>query len=330
MTTPRANEISTRVTDALGIRYPIVQGGLARIAKAQLAAAVSNAGGFGQLAMGGMASPDLLRDEIRKVKSVCDKPFGVNFPIGHIKIDPFLDVALEEGVSAVSFTGGNPWPFMARVKATATKIIILVAGPEQARKAEDAGADLIATVGYEGGGHLGRTDLTTIVGVPLVCKAVRVPVIAGGGISDGDGLVAALALGADGVEIGTRFVAVREASAHDKYKEFIVGANDAATAVISRSLGTPGRVLANAWSRKIIDAESSGASRDEVLSLVGAAANERGVIQGDIETSVLWAGQAVALIHDIPSAADVIERMIQEARSRIRELNGLIRPNIKP
>lgn len=191
-------------------------------------------------------------------------------------------------------------------------------------KAEQAGADVVATVGYEGGGHLGRTDLTTFVGVPLVMDAVTIPVVAGGGIADGRGLAAALALGADGVEVGTRFIAVREAFAHENYKAALL--RTANTVIIKRSLGQPGRALANEWARRFLEAEANGTSREILLEMVGAEANERGVFRGDIEGSLLWAGQAAALIKDIPSAREFIERMVAEARTsaaRVATLAGL-------
>lgn len=318
------DRLETRATRVLGIRYPIIQGGLARIARAELAAAVSNAGGLGQIAMAGVATtPELLRAEIHKAKALTSAPFAINFPIGHLKIDALLDVVMEEKVAAVSLTRGNPRPAIARLAGSGIRVLVLVSGPEQAMKAEQAGADVVATVGYEGGGHLGRTDLTTFVGVPLVVDAVSIPVVAGGGIADGRGLAAALALGADGVEVGTRFIAVREAFAHENYKKALLRA--AETVIVKRSIGQPGRALVNEWSRGFLEAEAKGTPRDVLLGMVGAEANERGVFHGDIEGSLLWAGQAAALIGDIPTAAEFIARMISEARTsaeRVAKLAG--------
>lgn len=321
------DRLETRATRALGIRYPIIQGGLSRIARAELAAAVSNAGGLGQIAMAGVATtPELLRAEIHKAKALTSAPFAINFPIGHLKIDALLDVVMEEKVAAVSLTRGDPRPAIARLAGSGIRVLVLVSGPEQAMKAEQAGADVVATVGYEGGGHLGRTDLTTFVGVPLVMDAVSIPVVAGGGIADGRGLAAALALGADGVEVGTRFIAVREAFAHENYKAALLHA--ANTVIIKRSLGQPGRALVNQWTRAYLAAETNGTSREALLEMVGAEANERGVFRGDIEGSLLWAGQAAALIGDIPSAQEFIERMVAQARisaKRVWTLAGLDR-----
>lgn len=314
------DRLETRATRALGIRYPIVQVGLARIATAGLAAAVSEAGGLGQIAVAGLADATRLRAEIRKARRLTDAPFGVNFPVGHLAIDALLDAAVEEGIAAVSFTGGNPRAYVRRLERSGIRVLVLVSGPEQARKAEQAGADVIATVGFEGGGHIGRSDLTTMVAVPLVTRAVKVPVLAGGGIADGNGLAAALALGADGVEVGTRFVAVREAFAHDNYKAAVVAADASATVVVKRSLGTPGRALANAWTERILAAEAEGRSPDTIVSMTRGDANERGVVHGDMETGLLWAGQAAAIVRDVPTAGEVVERMVEEARQAVERL----------
>lgn len=319
------DRIETRATRALGIRYPIVQGGLARIAKAELAAAVSNAGGMGQIAVAGLDQPDQLRAEIRKAKRLTDAPFGINFPIGHLPIDALVDIALEEGVAAMSFTGGNPKPYIRRLEGTGIHILVLVSGPEQAQKAEQAGAHVIATVGFEGGGHIGRSDLTTMVAVPLVVRAVGIPVLAGGGIADGHGLAAALALGADGVEVGTRFIAVKEAFAHDNYKAAVVSANVDDTVVVKRTLGIPGRALANAWTEKILAAEAAGQPREAVLGMVRSDSNERGVIGGDMESSLVWVGQAAAMVGDVPGAGEVIERMVAEAKSAAERMLEMMR-----
>ena len=194
--------MDTRATRLLGIRLPIVQGGLARVAFADLAAAVSNAGGLGQISTVGLGTPERLRAEIRRCRALTDKPFGVNFPIGRFDLMPLLEVALEEGVRVVALTAGNPRPYIRRCEGTGARTLVLTAGPELARKAEAAGADLVATVGYEGGGHIGRGDETTLVMVPRVVAAVKIPVLASGGIATGAGLLAALALGAEGVRDG--------------------------------------------------------------------------------------------------------------------------------
>lgn len=309
----------TRVTEMLGIALPIVQGGLARVAGAELCAAVSGAGGLGQISTVGLDGPEGLRAEIRRCRSLTDRPFGVNFPLGRFDITPMLEVALEEGVAVIALTAGNPAPWVRRINGAA-KTLVLTAGPELARKAEAAGADMVATVGFEGGGHIGRGDETTLVMVPRVARAVSIPVLASGGIADGRGLVAALALGAEGVEMGTRFVATREARAHPAYKQALVAAQPEGTMLIKRSIGQPGRVLRSAHAEAIVAAEARG---DELLPLIAGEANARGVEGGDLAGSYLWAGQCVGLIEDLPSAGEVVRRMGEEARSLLARLGGL-------
>lgn len=323
---PVANpeRIDTAASRALGIRYPIVQGGLARIARADLAAAVSEAGGLGQIAVAGLAEPDALRAEIRKARKLTQRPLGVNFPVGHMKLEHLVDLAVEEDIDVVSFTGGNPKPYIDRIRGSGVRILVLVSGPEQARKAEQAGADVLATVGYEGGGHIGRSDLTTLVAIPLVVQAVSIPVLAGGGIADGRGLAAALALGADGVEVGTRFIATREAHAHPNYKDAVLRAGTDETVVIKRSLGTPGRALANDWTRRILELERTQQPKESVLELVRADANERATEAGDMEQSVAWLGQSAALVGDIDGAGQVVHRMVAEAVAATRRLEALL------
>lgn len=315
--------IATRVTALLGIRYPIVQGGLARVAFARLAAAVSNAGGLGQISSVGLDTPERLRAEIRLCRSLTDMPFGVNFPIGRSDITPMLDAALEEGVRVVALTAGNPAPYIRRCGQVGARTLVLTAGPELARKAEAAGADLVATVGVEGGGHIGRGDETTFVMVPRVVAAVGIPVLASGGIATGAGLLAALALGAEGVEMGTRFVASTEAAAHDAYKQALAAAGPADTMLIKRSLGIPGRVLASPYARRIADAEARGAPREEILAMVAGTVNARGSDDGDLEESFVWAGQCVGLIDRVEPAGEIVARLVAEAADGLRRLRSM-------
>jgi enoyl-[acyl-carrier protein] reductase II len=320
--------MQTRVTEALGIRYPIVQGGLARVATAELAAAVSNAGGLGQIATagigadrsGGLCTPEELRAEIRRCKALTDKPFGVNYPLGRNPVEALLDVALEEGVAVIALTAGNPAPHMARCKAGGAKVLVLTAGPELAKKAEAAGADMVATVGYEGGGHLGRGDETTLVMVPRVVAAVRIPVLASGGIATGAGLLAALALGAEGVEMGTRFVATTEARAHANYKAALAAAQPEDTVIFKRSLGTPGRVLASPHVSAVLAAEARGAPKEEVVPMILGGVNALGTDAGELDRAFVWAGQCVGLIGAVEPAGAVIRRMVEEARERLAAL----------
>lgn len=323
---PPPAAIETRVTRMLGIRYPIVQGGLARVAFADLAAAVSNAGGLGQIAIAGLDTPERLRAEIRRCRALTDKPFGVNFPIGRTDITPLLDAALDEGVRIVALTAGNPAPYIRRCQEVGAKTLVLTAGPELARKAEAAGADLVATVGFEGGGHIGRTDETTMVMVPRVVAAVRIPVLASGGIATGAQMLAALALGAEGVEMGTRFVATVEAHAHAAYKQALAAAEPADTMLIKRSLGMPGRVLNSPYARRIVAAEADGTPREALIAMIRGEMNAVGTERGDLENSYVWAGQCVGLIDRVEPAGDIVRRMAAEAAAGLARLRGLFPP----
>ncbi len=322
--------IRTRVTELLGIRYPIVQGGLARVATAELAAAVSNAGGLGQIASagigaersGGLCTPAELRAEVLRCKALTDKPFGVNFPIGRSPIEALLEAALEAGAPVIALTAGNPAPHIPRCKAAGAKVLVLIAGPELAKKAEAAGADMVATVGYEGGGHLGRGDETTMVMVPRTVAAVKIPVLASGGIASGAGMLAALALGAEGVEMGTRFVATTEARAHANYKNALATAKPEDTRVIKRTLGMPGRSLDSGHVRAILAAEAAGAPKEVILPMVLGAMNALGTDQGELEQGFVWAGQCVGLIEDVVPAGEVIARMVAEARAGLARLGS--------
>ncbi|QCJ41913.1 nitronate monooxygenase [Bacillus sp. S3] len=306
----------TRVTETLGIRIPIIQGGLAYLAYSELAAAVSNAGGLGQITAMSLSNPEQLREEIRKVKHLTKHPFGVNFAIGQHgrPFVDFLQVAIEEEVPVVSMTGGNPAPIFDQLKGTTIKKLVLVAARRQAIKAEQLGADAVMVVGQEGGGHLGRDDIGTMVLIPQVVDAVSIPVIASGGIGDGRGLMAALSLGAEGVEMGTRFIATKECiHAHEVYKQRLVEGTEADTVVIKRSLGAPARAIANPWTEQILEIEKKNANYDQLKEFISGTANKRYIYEGDEGKGFAWAGQVMGLIKDIPSVSVLFERMIHDA-----------------
>ncbi|MFP5111124.1 NAD(P)H-dependent flavin oxidoreductase [Bacillaceae bacterium C204] len=309
-------EWKTRITELLNIRFPIIQGGLAYLAYSELAAAVSNAGGLGQITAMSLAEPEQLRTEIRKVKQLTNNPFGVNFAIGQHgrPFADFLQVAIEEEVPVVSMTGGNPAPILEQLKGTQIKTLVLVAARRQAMKAEELGADAVMVVGQEGGGHLGRDDVGTLVLVPQVVDAVSIPVIASGGIGDGRGLMAALSLGAEGIEMGTRFIATKECvHANELYKKSLVEGNESGTVVIKRTLGTPGRALANSWTDKILEIEKNNGGYGQLKDFISGNANQRYIYDGEPEQGFAWAGQVMGLIKDVPSVQELFERMILDA-----------------
>ncbi|TYS70755.1 nitronate monooxygenase [Sutcliffiella horikoshii] len=311
----------TKITKLLDIKYPIIQGGLAYLAYADLAAAVSNAGGLGQITAMSLESPELLREEIRKVRRMTDKPFGVNYAIGQHgrPFEHMLDIALEEKVPVISMTGGNPSPIFKRLEGSKCKKLVLVAARRQAEKAEELGADAVMVVGQEGGGHLGKNDLGTMVLVPKVVDALKIPVIASGGIGDGRGLMAALSLGAEGIEMGTRFIATKEClHAHPVYKDRLVRGTENDTVVIKRSIGAPARAIQNTWTEEILKLEQEAAGYEGMKDFISGTANKRYIYDGNTDLGYAWAGQVMGLIEDVPSVEQLISRMVKEAEN-IRE-----------
>ncbi|ALS78154.1 nitronate monooxygenase [Planococcus sp. ANT_H30] len=309
-------EFKTKVTELLGIRYPIIQGGLAYLAYAELAAAVSNAGGLGQITAMSLSTPEELRTEIQKVRQLTDKPFGVNFAIGDHgrSFSHMLNVAIEEGVPVVSMTGGNPTPIFEQLKETNIKKLVLVAAKRQAQKAESLGADAVMVVGQEGGGHLGRDDIGTMVLIPQVVDAVKIPVIASGGIGDGRGWMAALALGAEGIEMGTRFIATKECvHASAAYKQQLINSSENDTVIIKRSIGAPARTLRNSWTDKILEIESHAPTYEALKEYISGEANKRFIYNGETDQGFGWAGQVTGLIKDEPTVQELIDSMVKQA-----------------
>lgn len=317
------------MTELLNIDYPIIQGGLAYLAYADLAAAVSNAGGLGQITAMSLPSAEHLREEIKRVKTMTSKPFGVNFAIGQHgrPFEDMVKVAIEEKVPVISVTGGNPKGVLDMVKDHPIKRLVLVAARRQAEKAEELGADAVMVVGQEGGGHLGRGDVGTLVLTPQVVDHVSIPVIASGGIVDGRSMMAGLALGAEGIEMGTRFIATKECiNAHATYKQAILDADENATVVIKRSLGTPARALSNAWTDQILQIEILKEGFESLKYYIGGEANKQFIHEGMESKGFGWAGQSAARINDIPAVKELIHSMIGEAediRNRWKgELSG--------
>ncbi|MDF2859308.1 MAG: 2-nitropropane dioxygenase [Neobacillus sp.] len=311
----------TRVTELLNIKYPIIQGGLAYLAYSELAAAVSNAGGLGQITAMSLESPDSLRREIRKVKELTNKPFGVNYAIGQHgrPFADFLQVSIDEKVPVVTMTGGNPAPIFEQLKGTPIRKLVLVAARRQAQKAEQLGADAVMVVGQEGGGHLGRDDIGTMVLIPQVVDAVSIPVIASGGIGDGRGLMAALSLGAEGIEMGTRFIATKECvHASELYKQRLVTGTETDTVVIKRTLGAPARAIGNSWTNQILSMEKENGDYEKLKDFISGNANKRYIYDGVEEEGFAWAGQVMGLIKDVPTVEELFKRIITKAE-QIRE-----------
>ena len=300
--------MQTEVTKLLGIKYPIIQGGMAWVAEHHLAAAVSEAGGLGLIGAAN-APAEWVREEIRKAKELTDKPFGVNIMLMSPYADDVAKVVAEEGVKVVTTGAGNPGKYLASWKEAGICVIPVVASVALAKMMERAGVDAVVAEGTESGGHIGET--TTMVLVPQVVDAVKIPVIAAGGIADGRGIAAAFMLGAKGVQLGTRFVASKEAVVHQNYKDYIVKAKDIDTRVTGRSTGHPVRVLRNAVTKEYLELEKKGASFEELESLtVGGL--RRAVQEGDTKTGSLMTGQIAGMIRDIPTCQEIIDRLVTE------------------
>ena len=308
----------TRVTDLLHINYPIIQGGLAYLAYSELAAAVSNAGALGQITAMSLPSPQALKEEIEKVRALTDKPFGVNFAIGMhgTGFEKMVEVAAEMDVPVVTITGGNPAAIFDILKDARCKKLVLVAAKRQAQKAEQLGADAVMVVGQEGGGHLGRDDVGTMVLVPQVVDSVSIPVIASGGIGDGRGWMAAHALGAEGIEMGTRFIATKECvHASQAYKDALIASEETATTIIKRSIGAPARVIRNDFTDQILAIEEKTPSYEALKFHISGEANKKFIYEGDATQGFGWAGQVTGMIQDVPTVEQLIQRMVVQAES---------------
>ena len=306
----------TRVTELFGIEYPIVQGGLAYLAYADLAAAVSEAGGLGQITAMSLSSPQALKEEIQRVRNKTTKPFGVNFAIGNHgrAYEAMVEAALEENIEIISVTGGNPSPLFDILKGTDVKKMVLVAARRQAEKAEEIGADAIIAVGQEGGGHLGRDDIGTMVLIPRIVDSVSIPVLGSGGIGDGRGWIAAQALGAEGIEMGTRFIATKECvDASPAYIESLLASSEQDTTIIKRTIGTPARALSNEWTEMILKMESENVGYEGLKAFISGEANKKFIHEGVKDQGYGWGGQVAGMIDDVPSVAELFERMRNEA-----------------
>ncbi|GLX70654.1 NAD(P)H-dependent flavin oxidoreductase [Paenibacillus glycanilyticus] len=307
---------NTRVTELLQIRYPIIQGGLAYLGYADLAAAVSNAGGLGQITAMSLPDANSLKQEIHRARALTDRPFGVNLAMGvHGEVGTErLEIIAEENIPVVSVTGGDPTAILKRLESTNIKSLVLVSSRRQAQKAEQLGASAVIVVGNEGGGHLGRDGIGSMIQVPSIVDAVRIPVIAAGGIGDGRGWMAAHALGAEGIQMGTRFIATQECvDASDSYKSALVQRSEADTTIIKASIGFPARVVRNPFAEKILETERATPNYEALRNLISGEVNKRWIYEGLEQEGFGWAGQVIGLIHDIPTVSELMNRMIAEA-----------------
>ena len=307
-----------RLNEFLGIKYPIIQGGMANIATGEFAAAVSNAGGLGLIASGGWDA-ERIREEIKKCRANTDKPFGVNLMLMNPDVDNIAKMLTEEKVAVITTGAGSPEKYVADWKAMGAKVIPVVASCALAKRMERMGVDALIAEGGESGGHVG--EMTTMTLVPMVVDAVSIPVIAAGGIADGRGMVAALTLGAIGVQIGTVLLASDECPIHQNYKDAVVKAKDNQTAVTGRTGGAPVRVIKNQMAREYIKMEYENVSRDELEKLT-LGSLRRAVLDGDTKTGSLMAGQSCGLVSEIRPVAKILEDIVNDAKEQFDKLSA--------
>ncbi|KNF08773.1 oxidoreductase, 2-nitropropane dioxygenase family [Gottschalkia purinilytica] len=311
--------IRTELCGLLNIQYPIIQGGMAWIATGELAAAVSNAGGLGIIGCGN-APAEVIKKEIQKVKNLTDKPFGANVMLLSPHVDDIIELLYEEKVPVITTGAGNPGKYIEKFKSIGTKVIPVVPTVALAKRMEKLGADAIIIEGTEAGGHIG--ELTTMTLLPQVVDAVNIPVIAAGGIADGRGVIAALVLGAEGVQIGTRFVCTTECIAHENYKQAIVKSGDRDAIVTGRSTGHPVRTLKNKFTKKILEMESEKVDIKQIEEF-GMGSLKRAVLEGDSENGSIMAGQISGLIKDIKSCKEVMEEIVMQAEAVKNRLQSI-------
>ena len=312
--------IKTKITELFGIEYPIFQGGMAWVAEAQLAAAVSNAGGIGLIA-GGSAPAEVIREQIRRAKELTDKPFGVNIMLMSPYAEELAQLVIEEGVAVVTTGAGNPGKYIASWKQAGIKVVPVVPSVALAKRMERAGADALVAEGCEAGGHIG--ELTTMALVPQIVDAVAIPVLAAGGIADGRGVAAALMLGAQGVQVGTRFLAAEECQIHQNYKELVLKAKDTDSAVTGRGTGHPVRQIRSKFTRRVLELESREADPEEFEALtVGSL--KKAVIDGNVDEGSFMAGQIAGMVSKIQPAQEIVDEMFGEAEHLLKNGGNFI------
>ena len=299
-----------KITELFGIKYPIIQAGMIWCSGWELASAVSNAGGLGLIGAGSMY-PEILREHIRKCKAATGKPFGVNLPLIYPQMDEIVDVVIEEGIRIVFTSAGNPKKWTQHFHDHGIKVAHVIANVKFAMKCEEAGVDAVVAEGFEAGGHNGPEETTTMTLIPMVREAIKLPLIAAGGIATGRGMMAAMALGAEGVQIGSRFVASEESSAHEMFKKSVIAVKDGDTALSLKKL-IPVRLVKNDFYLRVKELENSGAGREELMELLGRGRAKLGMFEGDMQEGELEIGQIAGLINEIKPAAVILEDILEE------------------
>jgi NADH:quinone reductase (non-electrogenic) len=313
--------MKTRVTELLGVRYPIVQGGMQWVGTAEMVSAVSNAGAFGVLTALTQPSPDALAAEIKRCRGMTDKPFGVNLTIlpsiNPPPYEAYLDVIIGSGVKVLETAGNNPKEFIAKAKAAGVKIVHKCVAVRHALSAERNGVDVVSIDGFECAGHPGEDDIGGLILINLAARKLKIPIIASGGIADGRGMAAAMALGAEGVNMGTRFCVTREAPIHENIKRALSSSSERDTRLIFRTLHNTARVFVNKIAEEVIAKEKAGCTFDDIKPLVSGVRGAKALSSGEIDGGVITAGQTIGLINDIPTCAELIERMVAECREHL-------------
>jgi enoyl-[acyl-carrier protein] reductase II len=307
-----------RITSLLNIQYPIIQAGMIWCSGWELASAAANSGCLGLIGAGSMY-PDVLRDHIRKAKAATNKPFGVNVPMLYPDIDKHMQIIIDEGVKVVFTSAGNPKTWTQKLKDQGITVVHVVSSVKFAVKAQDAGVDAVVAEGFEAGGHNGRDETTTLCLIPMVKKELDIPVIAAGGIGTGRSMLAAMTLGADGVQIGSRFAASEESSAHNAFKQEIVNAKEGSTQLTLKELA-PVRLIKNKFYKDIEAAYSQGASIEELKRLLGRARAKRGMFEGDLEEGELEIGQISGLIDEVKPVSKIVDELVSEYREARKQL----------
>ena len=310
--------MESRITSLFNIKYPIISGGMVWCSSWELAAAVSNAGGLGLIGAGSM-TPEILKEHIQKCKAATDKPFGVNVPLLFHHVEAMMEVIIQERVPIVFTSAGNPKVWTKKLQTNGIKVAHVVASTKFALKCEEAGVDAVVAEGFEAGGHNGKEETTTMTLIPQVRKKISIPLIAAGGIASGEGMLAAFALGAEGVQMGTRFALSQESSASDEFKNLCIQSQEGDTMLALKKVG-PTRLIKNDFYKEIEEAENRGATVDEISTILGRGRARKGIFEGDLSSGELEIGQITSMIKDIPSANEIINRIIDEYNTKLKTL----------
>lgn len=313
--------MKNRIAELFNIKYPVISGGMVWCSGWRLASAVSNAGGLGLIGAGSMY-PEVLREHIRKCKAATNNTFGINIPLLYPNIEEIINIVIEEDVKVVFTSAGNPKTWTKKLQEYGIKVAHVVSSSKFAVKCQEAGVDAVVAEGFEAGGHNGREETTTLTLIPQVRKSIDIPLIAAGGIATGNAMLAALALGAEGVQIGTRFALTQESSASAEFKNLCISLNEGDTLLSLKKVG-PTRMIKNEFYKQVQEAEDRGASAEEIKALLGRGRSRKGIFEGDLVEGELEIGQIASLIKDLPSAEDVVKSIITEFNTSAKALSGI-------